>query len=401
MIYNYKVINDKGENQEGTIDAVTIDVAISSLQRKGFIISAITPQAETNFFEKKFSLFQRLSNKDIVILSRQMAILFEAQVSALRVFRLLAAEADNAIVRDVLGQVADDIQGGSAISGALSKHPRVFTPFYVAMVRSGEESGKLDEVFLFLADYLDRTYEVSSKARNALIYPAFVITVFVAVMMLMFTMVIPKISGILKDSGQDIPLYTKIVLGISDFLVHYWWIIIGLIVAAAFFAIRYSRTPEGEMAFSRLKITIPYIGNLYRKLYLSRISDNFNTLLLSGISMLRTLEITADVVGNKIYEDILRETLEVVKGGTSVSETLSHYEEIPGIMVQMMKVGEETGQLGLIMKTLAKFYRREVTNAVDTLVNLIEPVMIVTLGLGVGILLASVLVPIYNISAAF
>ncbi len=402
MIFVYKAIDKEGAAQQGTIEAVTIDAAINSLQRRNFTISSIEPaDAKKSVFAMDIGFLSRVSNKDIVILSRQMSILFEAQVSALRVFRLLSGESENKILQKVLGTVADDLQSGSTISSALSKHPKVFSPFYVNMVKSGEESGKLDEIFIYLADYLDRTYEVTSKARNALIYPSFVIFTFFAVMILMFTVVIPKISAIIVESGQDIPIYTKVVLAISDFLVHYG-IFLGIAVAiCAGFLVRYSRTPDGRVSFSKFKLSVPYLGTLYRKLYLSRISDNMNTMLISGIPMMRSIEITADIVDNDVYAGLLRESLEAVKAGTPVSEALSRYEEIPGIMIQMIKVGEETGQLGNILKTMAKFYRREVVNAVDTLVDLIEPIMIVTLGVGVGILLASVLVPIYNLSSSF
>jgi len=337
----------------------------------------------------------------MVVLSRQLATLFESQVSALRVFRLVAEGNDQPLIRNTLHEVADDLQAGSTISGALAKHPKVFTNFYVSMVKAGEESGKLDEVFLFLADSLDRTYEVTSKARNALIYPAFVIVVFFAVMILMFTMVIPKISGILVDSGQEIPIYTKVVLAISSLLVNYFWILAIVLVVGGYAFVRYVRTDDGELQFERFKLSMPYLGGLYRKLFLSRISDNMNTMLSSGIPMIRTLEITADVVGGRIYRDILLNAVEMVKGGASVSDTFSRYEEMPNIFIQMVRVGEETGQLGNILKTLAKFYQREVINAVDTMVDLIEPVMIVMLGVGVGVLLASVLVPIYNIAQGF
>ncbi len=402
MLYEYKALTKEGGSMEGTIEAVTVDAAINSLQRRGFVISSINPfEAKKPFLQKKFNIFAGVKNKDVVILSRQMAILFEAQVSALRVFRLLSGEAENATLREVLTQVADDLQAGNSISASLAKHPKVFTSFYVNMVKSGEESGKLDEIFMYLADYLDRTYEVTSKAKGALIYPSFVIFTFVAVMILMFTVVIPKISVIIVESGQQIPIYTKVVLAISNFLVRYGIFLLIATVISGFFLFRYSRTETGKVSFSKFKLTVPYVGTLYKKLYLSRISDNMNTMLISGIPMMRSLEITADIVDNAVYESLLKESLEAVKAGTAVSEALSRYEEIPGIMIQMIKVGEETGQLGNILKTMAKFYRREVTNAVDTLVDLIEPIMIVTLGVGVGILLASVLVPIYNLSSSF
>lgn len=401
MLFNYKAVDQNGAQKEGSIDAVTLDVAISSLQRRGFIISSIKGAEGGGIFDKSFSFLDRVSNKDVVILSRQMATLFDAQVSALRVFRLLSAESENRALRTILTEVADDLQGGSTISNALSKHPKAFSEFYVNMVRAGEESGKLDETFLFLADYLDRTYEVTSKARNALIYPAFVIFTFVAVMVLMLTIVIPKISAILKESGQGIPIYTKIVLAISNLFVDYGFLVAAVIVVLGFLLWRFLRTPAGKMSFDRFKLSIPYVKSLYKKLYLSRLSDNMNTMLLSGIPMIRVLELTSTVIDNLVYKKILLDGLELVKGGAPVSEALSRNDEIPGIVIQMMKVGEETGELGNILKTLAKFYTREVNNAVDTLVDLIEPAMIVLLGLGVGFLLASVLIPIYNISSGY
>jgi len=399
MLFNYEAIDQNGAKQQGNIDAVSRDVAISSLQRRGFSITSIEEDVpKSQGFN--IALFESASNKDIVLLSRQIATLFEAQVSALRVFRLLASEAEKPLLQRVLTEVADDLQAGSPISKSLAKHPKVFSDFYVNMIKSGEESGRLDQTFSYLADYLDRTYDIVSKARNALIYPAFVISTFIIVMVLMMTLVIPRISAILIDSGQDIPVYTKVVIAISNFFVDYGILLLILVVVGGFFLVRYGITEGGKAQFDRLQLSIPYVGTLYRKLYLSRIADNLSTMLTSGISVVQATEITASVVGNDLYADILTDVSNAVKGGGSMSSELSQYPEIPGIMTAMIRVGEETGELGSILKTLAHFYQREVNNAVDTLVDLIEPFMIVALGLGVGVLLASVLIPIYNISSA-
>ena len=400
MLFRYQALDEQSREKVGTIEALSMDVAVSTLQRRNLIVSSIEPEVQKTFFSTDFSFFQHVSNKDIVILSRQIATLFEAQVSALRVFRLLASEVESKLLSEILTAVADDLQGGSPISKALERHPKVFSSFYVNMVRAGEESGKLSTTFGYLADYMDRTYEVTSKAKNALIYPAFVITVFFGVMGLMLTIVIPKISAILIDSGQTVPLYTKIVIGISSFLVHYGiFILIGLIVVGAF-VYRSLQTPEGRLMFDSIKLDIPYLGDLYEKLYLSRIADNFATMLVSGVPIVEAVEITAAVVESPTYETLLRQVGEDVKGGASISDALGRHAEIPGIMTAMVKVGEETGELGSILSTLAKFYQREVSTAVDTLVDLIEPLMIVLLGVGVGILLAAVLIPIYNLAGS-
>jgi type IV pilus assembly protein PilC len=399
-LFNYKAIDQYGNAAEGSIDAINEDIAIASLQRRGMIISTIRNADRAPLLERNIKFFERVSNRDIVIMSRQIATLFEAQVSALRVFRLLGAEAPNPLLKRILEEVADDLQGGNSIAKALSKHPKVFSMFYINMVKAGEESGKLDQTFIFLADYLERTYEVTSKAKNALIYPAFVVFTFVVVMILMLTMVIPRISDILIESGQTIPVYTRIVLGISSFFVNYGFFLLILLAVGGYFLVRYIRTDAGGYAFDKFKLSVPYVGELYKKLYLSRLADNMNTMLNSGIPIIKSLEVTAEVVDNRVYHKILTEASETIRGGGAVSDALEAHSEIPGIMIQMMRIGEETGELGNILQTLARFYQREVNNAVDTLVGLIEPVMIVLLGLGVGVLLASVLIPIYNISSA-
>ena len=401
MLFNYKAIENSGENKEGTIEAINIDIAISSLQKRGLIISAISPVKKPLSLNTVFSFWSSVSNKEIVVISRQVATLFEAQVSALRVFRLIASEEKNLIVQKSINEVADDIQGGSTISKALSKHPFIFSSFYVNMVRAGEESGKLDQTFSYLADYLERNYDVTSKAKSALIYPAFVISTFVLVMIFMFTFIIPKISGILVETGQELPFYTRIILNLSTFFVLYGFFFLAILVIAGFFLWKYIKTPEGKLSFDSFKLEVPYVGTLYRKLYLSRIADNTSTLLSSGVSMLKALEITALVVGNEVYKDILEKSVVSVRGGKALSVAFSEYPDIPPIMVQMVKVGEETGELGNILKTLSKFYQKEVVRAVDTLIDLIEPAMIIILGVAVGILIASILVPIYNITSAF
>ncbi len=216
----------------------------------------------------------------------------------------------------------------------------------------------------------------------------------------MLTMVIPRISQILIDSGQELPIYTKVVIAISDFFTHSLGLILVVLSVGGVFLWRFIKTPVGKRAFDELKISIPFIGDLYRKLYLTRICDNLATMLQSGVSMVQALEVTAEVVDNSVFKEILENTLLEVKGGRSFADAIGEYPEIPGVLSQMAKVGEETGNLSDIMKTLANFYMREVNNSVDTLIGLIEPAMIVLLGLGVGTLLASVLMPIYNMTAS-
>ena len=400
MLFKYKVVDEQGISKEGEIDAPNKDLAISGLQRRGFIIISVKETKEKKALLET-TIFERVSMKEVVIFSRQISTLFEAQVSALKAFTLLSSNAENPMLARKLNEITTDIQGGVSISGAMRKHPDVFSEFYVNMVKAGEETGKLNETFLYLAEYLDRQYALTTKTRNALIYPVFVIITFFIVMALMFTVVIPKMATIIQDAGQEIPVYTKVVLGLSSFFVNYGFIFLIFVAMIVLWIYFLARQPKGRLYIDHTKLSIPVVGSLYKKLFLSRISDNLHTMLSSGIPIVRSIDITAEVVGSDVYKETMKKVAEDVKAGASMSGALEkHPERLPTILVQMVRVGEETGSLGNILKTLANFYKREVDDAVDTLVGLIEPVMIVFLGLGVGLLLVSVLVPIYNLAGS-
>ncbi len=398
MLFKYKVVDDQGVNKEGEIDAPNRDMAISGLQRRGFIVISIKEEGKAKSI-LPVSFIERISMKEVVILSRQISTLFEAQVSALKAFTMLAGNTVNKALSRKRIEVSDDLQAGVSISGALSRHPSVFSNFYVNMVKVGEETGKLNETFNHLANYLNRQYALTSKTRNALIYPAFVILTFLVVMGLMFVVVIPKLSAIILDSGQEPPIYTKVVIGLSNFFVDYGFLAIIFLILLGIWLWRLTSTEKGKMYLDRVRLALPAVGGLYKKLYLSRIADNMDTMLSAGIPIIRAIDITSEVVGNRVYQEILKDVADGVKSGLAFSAAFErHTDQVPGIMAQMIKVGEETGALGQMLRTLADFYKREVDDAVDTLVGLIEPAMIVVLGLGVGVLLVAVLIPIYNMT---
>jgi type IV pilus assembly protein PilC len=400
MLFKYESITNTGEKKIGTVDASSKDLAIAAVQRRGLIISSIKEETGEKGINIPFFGQKSVAMKDIVIMSRQISTLFESQVSALKAFNLLASNTENKMLVRILNEVAEDIKSGVSISMALGKHKEAFSDFYVNMVKSGEESGKLTQTFSYLADYLDRQYQLTSKTKNALIYPSFVVGVFVLVMCAMFLFIVPKLAAIIKESGVDIPFSTKIIMGISDIFVNYGiFVLVGVVLLVAY-VFRFSRSQTGKLYFDKMKIGVPVFKSIYIKLYLSRIADNMDTMLSSGIPIIRAIELTSAVVGNKVFEDILVDVAESVKTGSSLSDAFSKHPEVPPIMSGMIRVGEETGSLGNILKTLGKFYAREVNEAVDTLVGLIEPVMIVGLGVGVGILLSSILMPIYNIAGA-
>jgi len=402
MLFSYQARTPQGEIKSGSIDTASTESALISLQRRNLIVvSLVSAEKSTLWYKRGITLFERVKMRDVVILSRQLSTLFEAKVPVVESLKVLISETASLVLKKHLAAISEDIESGTSISKALDKYPEIFSKFYVNMVKSGEESGKLNEIFSYLADYLERSYDLTMKARNAFIYPAFVLTAFTVVMILMLVMVIPRLSSILTETGQAIPFYTKVIIVFSEFLRDFGVLLLVFLAIGIIFLWRYLQTGAGRMAFSRFQLLIPIGGELYKKFYLARMADNLQTLLAGGISMVRALEITSEVVGNEVYAEILKDTTMMVKSGSPISEAFSRYEEIPMLVSQSVKIGEETGKLDFILGTMARFYRREVDNAVNNIINLIEPVMIIVLGLGVGILVAAILVPIYNISTGF
>jgi type IV pilus assembly protein PilC len=409
MKLKYTAINTKGQNVEGTLEAKDKIEAQMTLQNAGYKNVLIggggfdLKNARDVFESTTFSFFEKISLKDLTNISRQMSALLGAGVSVLKAFQLIAEDAQKGILKNTLENIIANIKAGVSISAALAKHPKTFDDFYVSMIKSGEESGKLAGTFTYLADYLDRAYALTSKVRNSMIYPSFVIVTFLVVMILIFTTVIPKLSGILTESGVELPWITQIVLGISNFLVSYGIFLfvggfgLGLYV---WYAIR--DTDAFRLWMDKVKLKIPVIKNIFKMLYITRIADNIETLLGSGVSLTKSIQISSDVVGNSNYKKIMDKALIDVKAGMAFSQSLSANKIlIPSSMVSMVKIGEETGEMGKLMGNVSRFYQRELNGAVETMVSLIEPLMIVLLALGVGVLLVSVLLPIYNLAGAF
>ncbi|MDB5260614.1 MAG: Type secretion system domain, type pilus assembly protein PilC [Candidatus Nomurabacteria bacterium] len=403
MLFHYTSIGNDGVKIEADVESGSLDQAIALLQKRGLAIVNIVEKKEskgldaiTNFHFLK----PKVKPKDLVIFSRQIATLFQAGVPALKGFRLLAQENENIALQKELTSVADDIEAGVSLSESLSRRPGIFSPFYINMVKAGEESGKLNERFLYLADYLDRDYELTQKIKKALTYPSFVIGTFVVIMVGMLTFVIPKMAALFADQGADLPLVTKIILGISDVFVKYWAISFPIIVIAIWIFYKWSKTERGTRKIDEIKTRIPVIKTLYQRIFLTRLADNMNTMLTSGVPIVRSIDITSAVVENVIYKDLLKRVSQKVQTGVAFSKALYEEPLAPNILVQMVHIGEETGELAYILNNLAIFYKRELDTSIDRVIGLIEPAMIVSLGLGVGVLVSAVLLPMYSLSSA-
>lgn len=397
--FNYTARTTGGERRSGIVEARSLDAAVEVLQRSNLIVTEIRPAEAVPFLARPIRLLERIRQRDVVIFSRQLSTLFQAKVPVTQSLRTLAAETESVGLRRAIGTVLEDVSGGASLSQALGRHASIFSRFYISMIRAGEESGKLEEVFGYLADYLERSYALLSKARNALLYPAFVLVAFVGVIVVMLVVVIPRLTQIFAELGQQVPLYTRVIIAISSFIRDWGVALVVLLAIVAVLAWRYARTPQGQYTVDVLKLRIPIIGGLLKKIYLTRLTDNLSTLITAGIPIIRALEITGDVVANRLYQRIVTDAAESVKSGNTISSSFDKFHEIPPLITQMIRVGEESGRLDFILKSAAAFYQRDVDNLLENFVSLIEPALIIILGLGVGVLVAAVLVPLYNLSA--
>jgi type IV pilus assembly protein PilC len=343
-------------------------------------------------------LWEGVSPKDMVLFFRQLSALISAHVPILTALHAVSDQLENAYFRTILSEVSANVEDGMALSEAMAAHPRVFSQLIVHMMRAGEVSGNLKRSVNILADNIEKNYQLTSKIRGAMIYPSFVLTTGAVVGFVVISFILPKITMMIKDLHAETPWYTQVVMNIGDFMSVYWWVVaLGVMIFVGALAY-YLNTEGGKREWQHISLKLPVMGDLMRNLYVSRFAENVGALLGSGIPMVRTLTIVADVVGNDVYRNIILEASQEVQAGGAISVAFAkHPEEIPPIVSQMVKVGEETGEMDQILKSTAEFYSQEVDNTARNLVSLIEPIMIVGLALGVAVLVFSVILPIYSV----
>ncbi len=400
MEFAYIAKTKQGETQSGRVEAANRNAAIEALQNRGLIVLNLKSTAKSPILTLK--IFQRVKAKELVSFARQLSTLVSAQVPLLTSLQSLAKQEENEYFQEIIFEVADDVEGGTIFSRALGRHPKVFSNFFVNMVHSGEASGNLENSLLYLADYLEKQYYLASRVRGAFAYPAFILGAFVLIAVLMLIFVVPTLAGFLQEAGQELPWTTKLIVGASDFMRVWWWLLLILVAGGAsylYYAVK--NLPAARYRWDALKLKLPIFGKrIFQKIYVARIAENLSTLIQGGLSILQALQVTSEVVGNSVFKDIVAEAKEEVRIGNTLSSSLMKHKEIPVLVSQMVATGEQTGSLDIILKKLAQFYSKEIDSTVDTLSQLIEPVLIVLIGGGVAVLVASILMPIYNIASS-
>lgn len=399
MKFVYQARNKQGDFKKGAVTAATQAKAEQLLTDNGLIIISLKEEKESIF--TRFDAFgKRVNYKDLVLFSRQFSTLVAARVPIVQSLRILESQVSSKGLVMITRSLVQSIEGGESLSLALAKHPKVFGNIYVSLIRSGEASGRVAESLSYLADQLEKDYDLRSRVKSAMTYPAFVLTALVVVGVLMFKFVLPNLVSVLKEQNAELPFVSKILIGFTDFFEVYWWVVLLAMAMIAAGVRFYVQTENGRYVWDRVKMHLPVIGQILEKIYLARFSRNLSTLVSGGIPIIQSLKIISDIINNVIYRDILLEAAQQVTNGKSISDSLAHHKEFPPLVTQMVKVGEQTAQLDSILLKLAVFYEKEVDAKVGMLSSLLEPIIMLILGLGVGVLVAGVLLPIYNLASA-
>ena len=398
--FNYKAKDSAGRVVTGEVEAADMSSAAKLIKGKGFFVISLTPK-----IDNPLSLLRRMREKitgsDVATFTRQLSTMINAGLPITEGLLILRSQSKKSMQR-VVAQLLADVEAGDSFSNALSKHPKIFGKTYIALVKSGEVGGVLDAVLLRLADNLEKQQEFGSKVKGALIYPVIIVVGMVLVSAIMMIFVIPKLLSLYSDFNATLPLPTKILIGMSSFFVKYWFIVLALGGIALYVLRLYKATPEGRRKIDELIFKIPVYGELQRQIILTELTRTLSMMVGAGVSILESLHITSEVVGNTLISDALIDAANQVEKGFPIAFAFSrHPEAFPFILSQMVAVGEETGKMDEVLTKISRIFEVESDEKVKGLTAAIEPIVMVVLGLGVGFLVIVVILPIYNLTSSF
>lgn len=404
MQFNYRARKITGEIFQGVVEAPSEEIAADVLMDRG--LSVITLETATNTAgagkkEFKFGFNKKVKKKDVVIFARQLSVMTSANVPIVQSLKIITQQTEKQSLQKIVAYIADEVESGVKLSSAMGQYPKVFTDFFVSMIKSGETSGKLDEVLEYLADQEEKDYDLISKIKGAMIYPIFIMSGLVVVGIAMMIFVIPQLTSMLTASGAALPISTRILIGSSEVMRNYWWAL--LIAAVAIGAgLKYGlATPAGKNLADHFKIKLPVFGTLFKKIYLVRFTQSLATLVVGGVPLTDALKIVSEVVGNEAYKSLIDQTIKEVEDGNSVAVVFLQSDIVPKMVSNMLAVGEKTGRLDNILDKISGFYTREIENMVANMTHLLEPFIMVLIGVAVGGMVASIILPMYNLANQF
>lgn len=399
--FNYKARDKEGNQTEGLMEASNRDQVVELLRKYELIPTSITEKTEKGkIFD--ISSFRKIALKTKVVFSRQLATMIDSGLSIVQSLKILSEQErkKNKRFSEIIDAIAAEIEGGTSFSAALRKHPKVFSPIYISLVESGEVSGKLDEVLDRLATQLEKDYDLKKKVKGAMMYPTFIIVAMVVAAGIVVTFVIPQLKSLFEESNAELPVVTKILLKISDFMVSFWWVVIigvvGIIIAVRYFL----KSKTGRRFWDGLKLKLPVVGMFVKNIYMVRFTRTLSTLISSGLPILDSLKIVSDTVGNVLYKDEINSISRKVESGVALATPLEESKLFPTMVSHMVEVGEKTGNIDKMLGRMANFFDNEVNNTVSALSTLLEPIILLVIAIGVGIFVGAVLLPIYQLASA-
>jgi len=398
--FNYKVKTSDGKMIKGRIEARDVKTAVELLRQRRYFVVAVKSAGEGEGLPILGNMFKQVKHGQVVNFTRQLSTMITAGLGLTDSLAILEVQSDKAVGK-VISQILQDVEGGTSFAAALEKHPAVFPPVYVALVKVGEAAGVLDTVLQRLADNMEKEREFRSKVKGAMIYPIIVVTGMLIVGVIMMIFVIPQMLSMYKDFGADLPTPTKILIAVSEFTAKWWWLV-GSVVVGLVLAFRvWVRTSSGRWQFDLLMLRVPIIGSLRVEIILTEFTRTMSLLIHSGISVLDGLMIVKGALGSAVFENGVATAATAVEKGYPLATSLAQDQHFPPILSQMTSVGEETGKLDEVLEKLSGYFDLAASEKVKALTTAIEPLIMVVLGIGVGFLVIAVILPIYNLTNQF
>ncbi|MEA3273190.1 MAG: type II secretion system F family protein [Patescibacteria group bacterium] len=401
MDFKYKAKNLQGNIQTGIVKASDESVAMETLKKNDLNVFHLEPAADEGPLNSLMEKINKVSQKDLVVFSRQLAILIDSKVPIVRSLRTIADQAGNKVMGNICLKMATTVEEGSSLSEALEEHSAQFDRFFVSVIRSGESSGNLQHSLNYLADHVEKAYELQRKIKSAMMYPGVILTAFVAIFFFLTVKVLPQLTTILKESNVDLPWTTQIIIVVSDFMAANWLAMLIAFIGSMIGLIYYFRTEAGKENMDMIVLKIPIIGTVVQYSYIALFAENLGVLLKEGVSIVKSLRIMSEVMGNVVYRRLMVKIMKGVEKGRSMTEGMTENEEaFPKMVPQMIKIGEEAGRTSEILENIENFYTKEVNNLTENLTAIIEPLLIIVLGVGTGILVAAIIMPIYDMAGS-
>jgi type IV pilus assembly protein PilC len=397
--YTYKVRDTQGRLLQGSLEGDNQTLVVEKLRQMGYVPISIHQQrtSKVSGDVKIPGLTDRVNQKDVAVLSRQFATMINSGLSLIRALHILADQTENKKLAEVIGEVRLDVEKGASLSQAISRHPKVFNRLFVSMVKAGETGGVLDSVLLQLADIIEKQVELKRKIKSAMTYPVAVLALVLIIVTAMLIFVVPTFETLYADLGGTLPAPTRLLLAVSGFVTKFApFIVVAEVIGVIAFR-KWIASEKGRAAWDVFKLKVPVFGKLVHKTALTRFARTFAVLLRSGVPILEALEITSETVNNTVVARAIKDTQEAVKRGESVASKLEHHDVFPPMVVQMMAVGEETGNVDTMLEKVADFYDQEIEATVDALTSLLEPLLIVVMGGAVGGMVVALYMPMFQI----